>query len=696
MKEEKVPNREEKELTKITSENLEEFAKQLQFDTLASECTVEELCKNYGIERKDFMKLVASLKRKGHNINMKLTNATNLETGKLEQVTVIQNFGDIGLNDELTYKIIDNDENIKCMFLSDIRFCSIYMQPTILNELYKTAKDMGVKYVFIAGDLVEGMYKGAKDKYNLGLFKTGHHDQAKFVAGTFPRVEGITTCFITGEHDLSFLKTKEKVDIGKLISEEREDLIYLGQRRKKVSFVNETNGNEVSIYLQHSMGNVPYTISYKPQQIISSLRNEDKSHILAVGHYCACDSFLRRGVRSFQIPTIVATTPEMRDAHTPVYNTTGAWIVNIKKDKKGKLLNTSQLLIPYYNTIKDDYLTFKPLNLSSNKYVLGNRSRDEFDRIFYNMKNNESLIDFCARMNIDELDFSGILEELKLRDYNVALQEKNGEQIISKKRQYRTNKSVKTPIIELKHLKLALISDTHYCNVKEQPHLVNEVYQNCVKKGINTVLHCGDVTDGDYRNRPDHLYALHQLGFERQLRYVANIIPKIDGIDTYYITGSHDQTHTKNGGADFGKMLSELRPDLHFVGDNKGILNIEKTKVEEFHPGGGCAGSLSYKPQKYIDKMESGMKPNVLVEGHYHQSHFMFYRNVLSFLVPCLTDKTSFAVTQALENTMGAYYVDLYINNKGEVEYLEFEEQRFEAKDVRENDYLKTRQLILK
>ena len=55
-------------------------------------------------------------------------------------------------------------------------------------------------------------------------------------------------------------------------------MIYLGPRRKKVTFVtsDKRNGN-VSLYLQHSKGNVPYTVSYKPQQKIASMRNEDKT-----------------------------------------------------------------------------------------------------------------------------------------------------------------------------------------------------------------------------------------------------------------------------------------------------------------------------------------------------------------------------------------------------------------------------------
>ena len=145
--------------------------------------------------------------------------------------------------------------------------------------------------------------------------------------------------------------------------------------------------------------------------------------------------------------------------------------------------------------------------------------------------------------------------------------------------------------------------------------------------------------------------------------------------------------------------FEEKRPDMHFLGDDKGIFNPKesiKTSEEMFHPGGGCSSSLSYKMQKYIDKMEPGTKPNIIGSGHFHQSHMMAYRNVIAFLIPCLTAKTNFAIRQGLENTMGAYFIDMYVNKDGDIEMIEFEEKRYTEKDIKKDDYMKTKQLVLK
>jgi hypothetical protein len=39
---------------------------------------------------------------------------------------------------------------------------------------------------------------------------------------------------------------------------------------------------------------------------------------------------------------------------------------------------------------------------------------------------------------------------------------------------------------------------------------------------------------------------------------------------------------------------------------------------------------------------------------------------------------------------------DMYVNLKGEIEMLEFEEKRFTPKDCKKDDYLKAKQLVLK
>ncbi|MEE3343793.1 MAG: metallophosphoesterase [Bacilli bacterium] len=701
---------ENRELIEITEDNVKSYADELQFETLAHECIVEDLATSYNISKEDVFVLIHELKKRGNNVVTLNTTANKQMDPSLPeenvQVTLVRNFGHQKLVDDMNYTIVDNDEQIKMMLISDTRFGSIYEQISHLNNLFIQAKKLGCKYVFLTGDVVEGIYTGVKRIYNSTLHKNGVIDQAEYVAQMFPRVEGITTYFITGEHDLSFLKTKEKIDIGTIIDKKREDMIYLGPKRRKITITkDDPKSGEISIYLQHSQGTVPYTVSYKPQRKIASLRNEDKTDCLITSHYGACDCFLRRGVRSFQVPTMVATTDEMKDANTPVYNTVGGWIVTLNRDNKGRLINTSQLWIPYYNTIEDDYRTAKALYLNGNKqkFIQIPHIKDAKDKIYSSIKNGEELSKVLERLDMSELKFGGFIEELIAKGYDIKTIEKDGKIIIYKRRKTTPKNKMKPEMDELTKISETWISDTHLCNEVQQKHMINKIYEETAKRGIPVVRHFGDISDGDFVNRSDHRYELFRLGFKRQLDYIVKNWPKVEGITTYIIDGNHDLTHKKNDGAIMGEAIADKRDDIIWLGSERAMshpidengkkINID---IEMLHPGGGCASSLSYRSQKYIDKMEPGSKPNLLGIGHFHQSHFLFYRNVMAFLIPCLTAKTDFAIRQGLENTMGAYFIDMYVNKKGDIEMIEFEEKRFTQKDVKVNDWEKTKTLVLR
>ena len=112
-----------------------------------------------------------------------------------------------------------------------------------------------------------------------------------------------------------------------------------------------------------------------------------------------------------------------------------------------------------------------------------------------------------------------------------------------------------------------------------------------------------------------------------------------------------------------------------------GAITIEKVKYVLDHPGGGSAQALSYKPQKRIEVLESHQKPKVLLIGHYHKSYHFVYRNVQCLEVPALGAKTQFQQKQGLVNNVGGYFLKVWSDKKGHIQYCEPEEIVFGAKD---------------
>ena len=310
-------------------------------------------------------------------------------------------------------------------------------------------------------------------------------------------------------------------------------------------------------------------------------------------------------------------------------------------------------------------------------------NKDFIDKMYRYMKDGMSIETFMDKFNLNQNELIGILELCNLYGKSITY-ENVGDTYVFRKNIRKNPPTTKLDIDspKLKHLELCVVSDTHFGNNRNQLHLLNDIYQEAYNRGINTVLHIGDLVDGNYPNRPENprLQFLH--GFDEQAGYVVDMYPEIDGMKTYYILGSHDETHYKNGQATVNDWISRCRKDMIYLGQDTGEITLNNMKIVLDHPGGGSAQSLSYKPQKRIEILEPHTKPKILLIGHYHKSYAFTYRNVQCILVPCLCDKTPFQQKQGLSNILGAYFLDIYSDRYGNIQYFEPEEILFNKEDI--------------
>ena len=331
---------------------MEELLEKLKEKLLSRECSLESLALEFGVSDKEIMGYVRILKARGENINV----------AKKSDGIYIENFGDNTINNHNTKTIINDEEEYKILLISDTRLCSQFEQISILNNIYSIANEMGIKTVLHLGDITEGIYFGKSRIYNQSLIHHNPDTQALYVKNNYPYIKGMTTYFITGEHDLSFLKTKSKEDVGDEIANLREDLVYLGQRNCMIYLQDSDGHKPIKIDMRHPDEKIPYTISYKPQKIVDAMRSEERPDILNFGHFLVQDSFLHHNVLVNQVPSITATTPEMVDRG--YNNTVGATILTLHLDKsktKTKLVKVDRMFLNYRQVIEDDYRRFKPL-----------------------------------------------------------------------------------------------------------------------------------------------------------------------------------------------------------------------------------------------------------------------------------------------------------------------------------------------
>ena len=227
-------------------------------------------------------------------------------------------------------------------------------------------------------------------------------------------------------------------------------------------------------------------------------------------------------------------------------------------------------------------------------------------------------------------------------------------------------KEVTEPWAGQKEIIFGLMSDTHLCNKKQQLTYLNQFYDECAARGVQTVYHAGDISDGFYKNRPDHIFELLKIGFDEQADYIVEKYPHRDGIVTRFITGNHDATHIKNGGADIGKRIASRREDMEYLGYMSAkIWLTPQCDLDLFHPLDGATYALSYSSQKFVDGLQGGQKPRILAIGHHHKALYYPYRNIHVFEVPCFEAQTIFEKGKKINVNVGGWIVKVRLTPEG-------------------------------
>ena len=286
--------------------------------------------------------------------------------------------------------------------------------------------------------------------------------------------------------------------------------------------------------------------------------------------------------------------------------------------------------------------------------------------------------------------FIEICNELQLKDYEVigliGLMKQDGELI-----DYVNGELVrlKTPpeindIYQVEasssHIPLLLISDTHLCSKYDRLDILRYLYAKADERGVKHILHSGDFTDGR-SNRPEHIYELREPSYEGQVDYCVEKYPTFSG-KTYVISGNHDDWWYKSTGSEIVKAIANRRDDIVYLGSDVADMKIGKLKVRLFHGKGGNAYAKSYKVQKYLDSIPLEERPHILQTGHIHQSFYMKQDDTHCFQTSCLEDLTPFARSMGFANDKSVWWVDVEMNDRGQIQNITQELETFDTKKL--------------
>ena len=306
--------------------------------------------------------------------------------------------------------------------------------------------------------------------------------------------------------------------------------------------------------------------------------------------------------------------------------------------------------------------------------------KEVLEKLKYLIKKKKSFSKICEELGLQDYEVIGLVKLLNEDGFLVDYA--NGE-IINLKTPPKNNDVYEIPAYS-ENLKLCLISDTHLCSKYDRIDILNYIYEKAYKNNVKHILHSGDFTDGNnMRSRPEHVLELKEISYDGQVDYCVEKYPKQYGINTYAISGNHDNWWYKLSGGEIVKSIAKQRDDIIYLGSDYADLKLGKIKIRLFHGKGGVGYARSYKIQKYLDSIDPDERPQILQTGHIHQSFYMQQGKTHCFQTSCLEDLTPYARSQGFSGDRSCWWLDIESDNKGRIFNIDMELETFGNKRVR-------------
>jgi len=276
-------------------------------------------------------------------------------------------------------------------------------------------------------------------------------------------------------------------------------------------------------------------------------------------------------------------------------------------------------------------------------------------RILNSLKKPKTLEELVENLNSEPKRILDEIKKLRRAGYEIV-REDDYYYFNGKKSEYsQTNV---TPINVGKEFKLAFIGDTHIGSKYARLDFLHKFYDVAKLEGVQYVIHAGDVIDG-VGVYPTQTSQLSKFTIDDQVEEVINFYP--NDINTFFICGNHCLKQYQRGlSIHPGKVISQQRKDMKWIGDFYARLRLGRSNVyiDVVHPTGQPAYAISYKLQKYIEKLPSGNKPNILLWGHFHTAMYMSYRNIHAFQVGCFQDANDLTARMGIYPVIGGWIIE--------------------------------------
>jgi predicted phosphodiesterase len=235
-----------------------------------------------------------------------------------------------------------------------------------------------------------------------------------------------------------------------------------------------------------------------------------------------------------------------------------------------------------------------------------------------------------------------------------------------------------------------VIGDTHLGSKYERLDVLEALFDRFAAEGVQRVYLAGNMIDGEAKfNR----YDIYVHGVEGQVANFVAKFPQREGIETHFVTGDdHEGWYIQREHVNVGQVIVDRaraagRSDLVYLGHIEHDVEFEQADggsavLRIVHGGGGSAYAISYKAQKYVETLQGGEKPKIVVLGHYHKYDVGYPREVHVIQPGCTQDQTPFLRKLQIQAMVGGCIMWVRRNDLGiftgvRVEWFPFYDRKF-------------------
>ena len=278
-----------------------------------------------------------------------------------------------------------------------------------------------------------------------------------------------------------------------------------------------------------------------------------------------------------------------------------------------------------------------------------------------------SLSDVSKYLKLNEFEILGLLRELRQEGINIGIQKKDDDIYLFNHGERELNKDNRYQFYtdENNEFKFVAISDTRLGSKFQQLTILNDIYLKAFEMGYRNVILCGNISEGLFPVTNTYSDTNFLADTLEQVDYITQYYPYIEGMKTYFITGTRDEKHLKSNKINIGKRISDSREDMIYLGHTSCNVEIDKANMLVFSPKLEKTYTVSYRPQQQVDSFRSEDKPDILLYGGLLQMEKMTYRNVKCISVPSVCATTKEMSDKRYANTVGAWYVTVSTDKYG-------------------------------